>query len=114
MGVGVFFTCPNLFRGRKVVHFIDNYSALYSFVKGSSGSSDMAALAHVLHLQLAELDCELFWDWCPSGANIADLPSRPTLENLAALRAAGVLEDARPLVFPSAESFRRFGATLAR
>jgi hypothetical protein len=114
IGVGAFFTYPELFRGRKVVHFIDNYAALYSFVKGSSGSSDMAALAHVLHLQLAAIDCEVFWDWCPSGANIADLPSRPTPEHIEALRAAGLSKDTRTLRFPSAEALRSFGGLLQR
>ena len=114
MGVGAFFTYPELFRGRKVVHFIDNYSALYSFVKGSSGSTDMAALAHVLHLQLAELDCEVFWDWCPSGANIADLPSRPSPTHLRELYAAGLSADTRAMCFPSVEMLRSFGALLQR
>ena len=114
IGVGAFFTYPELFRGEKVVHFIDNYSALYSFVKGSSGSADMASLAHVLHLQLTAVDYELFWDWCPSGANVADLPNRPTSANLHALREAGILPDTRQLLFPSAASLRSFGATIPR
>jgi len=104
-GLAAFFTFSELFQGRRCVHWIDNYASLYCFVKGGSASPDMAALANMMHLQLAALDCDVFWDWVPSGANPADPISRPTPDALAALHAAGVVHDRRELRFPAMHLF---------
>jgi len=40
-------------------------------------SPDLAALSNTLYLALAALKCTLFFEWVPSLANCADIPSRP-------------------------------------
>ena len=46
-------------------------------VHGYARSPDMAALSNTLHLALAALKCTPFFEWVPSLANCADIPSRP-------------------------------------
>ena len=39
-------------------------------------SADLSAIAHALHLQFARLSCRPWFEWVPSEANPADIPSR--------------------------------------
>jgi hypothetical protein len=95
-----YYTFPELFQDQQCVHWIDNYSAMYALIKGYSASPDMARFANLLHLQLAHLDCEVFWDWCPTGANPGDPASRLNATTRAALHAAGIFQHERLLGFP--------------
>jgi hypothetical protein len=63
-------------RGRDVVHFIDNTGALFGLQKGYSGDLDSARLIHVFHAAVAAMGVNPWLEFVPSGANIADLPSR--------------------------------------
>ena len=67
---------PTQFRGREVIHFIDNTQALYSLAGGSSRQVDCSRLVHVYQCLIAALQAQVWFEYCPSGANIADLPSR--------------------------------------
>ena len=58
------------------LHFIDNDSALYSFVKGSSSSSALNELSALLHKRCAERRIYLYVQRVESAANPADPPSR--------------------------------------
>ena len=64
------------FRGREVIHFIDNTGALYGLMKGYSRDVDSARLVHVFHTICAALGCKVWLAYVASKANIADLPSR--------------------------------------
>ena len=63
-------------RGRDVLFFCDNCSALCAAVHGYARSTDMALLSNALHLELASLQCRSWFEWVPSKANISDIPSR--------------------------------------
>jgi len=55
----------------------DNTSAMSAAVHGYARSPDLATLSNTLHLALAALKCTPFFEWVPSLANCADIPSRP-------------------------------------
>ena len=71
-----YYTFPRRFAGRRVVHFIDNTVAQSALVHGYSSTTDMADIANGFHLLAAGLRMAAYFDYVPSKANIADLPSR--------------------------------------
>jgi hypothetical protein len=71
-----YYTFPQRFAGRRVVHFADNTVALSALVHGYSASVDMADISNAYHLLAAGLRTAAYFDYVPSAANIADLPSR--------------------------------------
>ena len=75
-------------------HFIDNTVALSALVHGYSGKPDLAKMVNIAQLQLAGLRASVYFDYVPSKANIADLPSRDDVPALlAALRGIPVRHD---------------------
>ena len=62
--------------GRKVLHIVDNTSALSKAVHGYANEPDMANITNSLHMCDAMLGVESWWEWVPSKANVADLPVR--------------------------------------
>ena len=82
--VAVYYTYPRLFVDRRVNHWIDNTVALSALVHGYSGKLDLATMVNAFYLQIAGLRSAVYFDWVPSKANIADLPSRDAWEELAA------------------------------
>ena len=75
-GVAAYTSRPEQFRGRDVIHFIDNSGALFGMAKGYSGDDDSARMIHAFHTVLAAIDCNVWLEYVQSGANIADQPSR--------------------------------------
>ena len=71
-----YYTFPQRFAGRRVVHFADNTVAISALVHGYSASVDMADISNAYHLLAAGLRTAAYFDYVPSAANIADLPSR--------------------------------------
>ena len=71
---------PSAFADRKVIVFIDNTGALSSLLHGYSSKPDAARLCNLFHLYAAAIGCSIYFEWVPSKANLADLPSRATLE----------------------------------
>ena len=69
-------TSPECFRRRRVLHFVDNTAALSAAVHGYAHEPDMAAVVNALHCYDAALVCDAWFEWVPSKANVADLPSR--------------------------------------
>ena len=67
---------PERFRGKDVIHFVDNTSAIYCSIKGYSSDADTAALVHLLHAVMCELDVSVWFEYVPSAENISDGPSR--------------------------------------
>ena len=77
---------------------IDNTVALSALVHGYSGKPELAKSVNVFYLQTVRLRANVYFDYVPSKANIADLPSRaawPELRaELAGLTVAGGFPDA--------------------
>ena len=100
--ISVYSTYPALFAGRRVNHMIDNTVALSALVHGYSGKPELAKSVNVFYLQTVRLRANVYFDYVPSKANIADLPSRaawPELRaELAGLTVAGGFPDS--LVVP--------------
>ena len=69
-------TFPEFLEDRQCVFFIDNTQALSACIHGYCRNTDMGRLCNLLHLSLAALRCQPFFNWVPSKANPADLPSR--------------------------------------
>ena len=67
---------PSHMGGREVLFFCDNTCALSAAVHGYSGSAELGALCNALHLEFARLACRPWFEWVPSKANPADVPSR--------------------------------------
>ena len=81
--IAVYSTFPDLFRDRAVNHWVDNTVALSALVNGYSGKSSLAKAVNVFYLQTFGLRTRVYFDWVPSKANIADLPSREGWAELA-------------------------------
>jgi hypothetical protein len=101
--LAVYGTYPSLFAGRRVQHFIDNSVALSAYVHGYSGKQELAKTVNVFYLQMVSLRASVYFDYVPSKANIADLPSRGeherTRRELHGLRQRGSAPDT--LAIPS-------------
>ena len=80
-------TFPDVLAGRRVIHFIDNTVALSKAVHGYANEPDMATVTNALHVCDAVLGIDAWWEWVPSAANVADLPSRAASTWSAAARA---------------------------
>ena len=80
---------PDLFAGRRIIHFIDNTTALSALVNGYSGKPDLARLVNLFHVATIALGCEWWGEWVPSKANLADIPTRA---ESASLRPSHVLD----------------------
>jgi len=63
-------------RGRDVIHFVDNDSARYALIKGSSPCLESAWLVQSFWTDESETDCRSWIARVPSRSNIADGPSR--------------------------------------
>ena len=114
--VAAYSTYPELFAGRKVNHFIDNVVALSALVHGYSGKPDLAKPVNIFYLQTLSLRTSVYFEYVPSKANIADLPSRRQLTQLQielegldvrchAGRGAICFTDYDKLAVPNAESW---------
>ena len=75
--VGAFYTLPELFRSRKVIHFVDNAGALSHMVNGYAGQPDSARLVNAFHVAIMALEMSWYGEWVPSKANPADIMTRP-------------------------------------
>ena len=71
-----YYSLPDLFRGRQVVHWIDNTSAISCLIHGYSNKPDSALLVNAFNLFNAGLRCRIHFEYVESKANVADLPSR--------------------------------------
>ena len=74
--VAVMYTLPQLFKDRKVIHFVDNAGSLSHLVNGYAGEPDSAKIVNMFHIALLALGVEWWGEWVPSKANPADLKTR--------------------------------------
>ena len=76
-GISALFTAPQLFKGRRVLHFVDNAGSLSHIVNGYANAADSAQLVNMFHAAAISLGIEYWGEWVPSKANIADMLTRP-------------------------------------
>lgn len=74
--VAPYLSLPQVFAGRRVIHWIDNTSALAALAKGYSGVPDSARLIHMFHAWAAAAGAAVWFEYVPTDANPADEPSR--------------------------------------
>ena len=80
--IAVYASLPDLARGRDVIHWIDNTSAISCLLHGYSGKPDSARLVNAFHLFNAALRANIHFEYVESKSNVADLPSRRELTYL--------------------------------
>ena len=97
--VSVYYSVPEL-RGRRVLHWIDNTGVISALTKGYSRAPDSVRILHVFKAFCLGLGVSVWFQWVPSKANVADLPSRGEFE---LLRRFGAVETR--LVFPKFEAW---------
>ena len=95
-GIAAYFTLPEMLRGRKVIHFIDNTGALSALVTGGPRQEDNSRLVGAYHAFLIGLRTRSEFVWVPSDANIADWPTRPDKFNMIPKQAEWI-----PMVVPT-------------
>ena len=78
-------TFPEELRGRRVIHWIENESAVYALVKGYSSAPDSARVVNLFQGCVAQLAVTPWVEYVQSSDNIADLPSRGEFELLRTL-----------------------------
>ena len=65
-----------VWSGRRVLHWIDNSSAVAALAKGYSSAVDSALIVHAIHATLAGLGADVWFEYVRTDANVADKPSR--------------------------------------
>ena len=70
------YSMPELFRGQRALFFLDNTAALSAHVHGTASKPDLSRIANAMRLMCLALECNPWFEWVPSEANLADLPSR--------------------------------------
>ena len=75
--IGAFYSARKLFKGRRVIHFVDNAAALSNLVNGYATKPDMARLINLFDAALIAFGIDWYGEWVPSDANVADIMTRP-------------------------------------
>ena len=86
--LSVYASLPRVFQGRPTLHFVDNQGVLWNLVDASSRDPGCAGMAHSTALLQAQLRTAVWYEYVPSAANIADLPSRGDFSYTRSLRAS--------------------------
>ena len=109
-----FLSLPEVFRGRRVVLFVDNTSAIAATVSGYTGQHDSARIVNLFHLTRLSLACDVTILYVPSESNIADWPTRGKLRDVIARTGATScymsLPSLRLLSAPWAEVYKEITA----
>ena len=71
-----------------VVHYIDNTSALYGLVKGYSPRPDSLRIIRAFHVANVALGANVWFNYVATKANVADLPSRGAVSEMARILAS--------------------------
>ena len=67
---------PSALRHRRVMHWVDNSSAVAALAKGYSSAIDSAHIVHAVQATLAGFDADVWFEYVRTDANVADDPSR--------------------------------------
>tara|TARA_B100000795_G_scaffold234968_1_gene194391 strand:- start:363 stop:2816 length:2454 start_codon:yes stop_codon:yes gene_type:complete len=94
------------FSDQDVIHYIDNSSALYGMVKGYSSVPDSLAIIRAFHAANLALRARVWFNYVATKANVADLPSRGALGEMAyclrkILPSFSLLDDVVDFVIPA-------------
>ena len=94
------------FHEQDVVHYIDNSSALYGMTKGYSSIPDSLAIIRAFHAANLALRANVWFNYVATKANVADLPSRGALDEMASclrkiLPSFSLLDDSVEFVIPA-------------
>ena len=73
---------PERFRGRRVVWYVDNTSAMAAFVKGASANEHLERIVAIFWLCCYHLDCGIWLEWVDSESNWSDGLSRDLADDL--------------------------------
>ena len=68
----VYSSFPDILRGHRVIHLIDNTSAISCLLHGYSGKPDSALLVNAFHVYNAGLKTDIHCEYVESKANVAD------------------------------------------
>ena len=74
--VAVYYSVPQWFRQRAVIHYVDNSSAVAALVKGYSSRPDSAKILYAFWAMVAGLGALPWFYYVRSEANVGDFPSR--------------------------------------
>ena len=74
----VYSSLPQILRGRRVIHFIDNTSAISCLLHGYSGKPDSALLVNAFHLFNAGLKADIHFEYVESKATYRRVASSTT------------------------------------
>ena len=88
---------PEQFRDREVILFVDNTQAVYTLASGYARQHDAARLVHMFHCVCAAIGAQVWLEYVPTGANIADQPSRA---EFALLLEMGSVDFSRSIEWP--------------
>ena len=66
----------SVWRGRRVIHWIDNSAAVAALAKGYASAIDSALIVQATHAMLAGLEADVWFEYVRTDANVADEPSR--------------------------------------
>ena len=78
--------------GRRVLHWIDNSSAVAALVKGYSAQPDSARIVHAVHATLAGLATRAWFEYVRTDANVADEPSCADLSGVRCALGAAMVD----------------------
>ena len=67
---------PEVYRGRRIVWYVDNTSATAAFVKGASANESLECIVAIFWLACFHLDCAIWLEWVDSESNWSDGLSR--------------------------------------
>ncbi len=67
---------PDKLRGRRVVWYVDNTSAMASFVKGTSKSAELEKIVGLFWMLAWHFDILVWFEWVDSDSNWSDGASR--------------------------------------
>ena len=80
--LGPYMSLPHVFYGRRVIHYVDNESALCASVSGYSNQGDSSRLVNMLHVVRLHLRCSIWFLYVPSESNMSDWPSRGKIRDM--------------------------------
>jgi hypothetical protein len=68
---------PAFFCDQQVLFFCDSTTVMSMTAHGCARDPHLATLSNTMHLSVARLRCQAWFEWVPSDANPDDIPSRP-------------------------------------
>ena len=113
-----YLSCPELLAGKRVIHWIDNTSAISALNKGYSARPDSARLVHAFHAFNLGLEARVWFEYVNTDANVSDAPSRDDLTisyyDFGFAAAPGMGSTPVPLIIPATQRWSDAAAAWTR